>query len=729
MEPYIFSKIDNIEIIGSKGKGGGAAYKPKTAKDSLNSKAYARIIDIIGEGEIEGFPSARNYVKGSSNYLTAMLKDIYFEKTPILRPDASDTSPSPSDYNFKNTDLDIRWGTQDQTYLPGFSAVESESFVNVEILKNNPIVRTITDVDTDRVRITLQINALQKITSKGDIKGSSISYKIEFSYNGGAYQSVVDNTISGRTSDPYQFSHVLPIDGTLPLSIRVSKLTDDSTDPKSQRSISWYSYTEIVDAKLRYPNTALVGIQVNAKDFESIPLRSYRVRGIRVSIPNNATVDQTNGRLIYSGIWDGTFKEATWCSDPAWCMWDLLTNCRYGFGEHIKSKNLDKWAFYSASVYCNELVESGLKNNDGTAIYEPRFSCNVSIQTQEEAYKLINNMCSVFRCMPYWSVGSLALAQDRPADAKFLFTQANVTQEGFVYNGTSLKSRHTVAVVKYLDLETQEMAYQAVEDAEAVERYGIVTIEIDAFACTSRTQAYRLGEWLIYTEQKETETVTFTTSLDSGYALRPGDVIAVSDITRSGLRRSGRISGYGDNFIIVDEGTVTDLPFSGSPKLIVGTEGGEVRTRTVTSVVGRKITVSESFSPLFDSRTDLIDDWGDIDGFPLQNGIFVYQNDDYAPSTWRVVGLKEEDESKYSVTALAYNASKYDYVERGKSLEVKTFKPLLSTQQLSAPTDVSITAAVYEQNGQLGETLIVSWAADPQAVSYEVSYRLVEAAV
>ncbi|NDE59275.1 MAG: hypothetical protein EB010_07625 [Acidimicrobiia bacterium] len=250
---------------------------------------------------------------------------------------------------------------------------------------------------------------------------------------------------------------------------------------------------------------------------------------------------------MYAGIWGGTFGAAQWCSDPAWILWDLLTSTRYGFGQHISASQLDKWAFYSASQYCAELVP------DGFGGQEPRFSCNVNIQTQEDAYKLINDMCSVFRAMPYWSAGALTTSQDRPADSAYLFTLANVAEGGFTYSSSSLKTRPNVAVVSYLDLELRDVAYEVVEDQASISKYGAITTEISAFACTSRGQAGRIGEWLLYSEQYENEVVTFTTSIDAGVVVRPGQIIEVSDPMRAGARRGGRIASATTTTVTVDD--------------------------------------------------------------------------------------------------------------------------------------------------------------------------------
>lgn len=684
---------------GSKGKGKGGSYTPTTAGDSLNSTAFVKVVDLIGEGEIEGFPSARAFTRDTPEYNTALLKDIYFDKTPILRASADTAAPKANDYNFRNVTLTARYGTGDQDYIPGFARVRNEKSVGVSVLNGEPVTRTISDTDVDRVRITLNFPALQEFTSKGDIIGSSVNYRIRVAYNGGPYTTVVDFTLTGRTGDAYQRSEVVELNGAFPVDIRVVRVTPDATDAKIQNSFIWLSYTEITDAKLSYKLSAILGIQLNAKDFSRIPLRSYHVRGLRIKLPLNATVDPENGRVTYSGVWNGEFGPSAWCSDPAWCLWDLLTNCRYGF--NLAARDLDKFSFYQASIYCNELVSDGLGG------LEPRFSCNISIQNLTEAYKLINDMCSVFRAMPYWSAGSLMISQDRPSDPMYLFNQTNVTEEGFQYTGSSLKTRHTVAVVGYLDLVNQEIAYESVEDLEGIARYGVVTAEITAFACTSRSQAYRLGEWLLYTEQYENETVTFKASMDVGAAVRPGMIVAIADPSRSGVRRGGRITAAGSNYVVIDELNATDLPLGNSPQILVALTDGTVATKTVTSISGPKITISGTFSVP-----------------PLVGGVFIYNDGSMSSTQWRVLGVQEQNGVEYSITAISYNPSKYNYIERGRALTRKTYPPLNVAAPVE-PVNASTTFVSYEADGQLQNKLLLNWQGDPNATEYEVRYRLI----
>ena len=693
---------------GGGGGGGGTTVVQQTVvaptrtpvrdPDTLASKQYATFVDLLSEGEIEGFPSAAAYTRGTDDYNRALLKDVFLNGTQILRQGADATNPQSADYNFQNVSLQARYGTQAQTYIPGFSDIESESSVQVKVEQATPITRTITDTTVDAVRVTITVPRLEQYTDEGDVRGTSINLQIRIQYNGGGYTTVIDDTIAGRTADQYQKDYKISFTGSFPVDVRVVRITADSLDTNLLNDFYWSSYTEITEQKLRYPNSALVAMRLDAEQFSSIPSRTYRVRGMKVQIPSNGTVNQATGAISYAGAWDGTFGAAVWTSDPAWILYALLTNTRWGLGDHIAASQLDKFAFYSASQYASTSVDDGF---GGT---EPRFSCNALIQNQEEAYKLINDLCSVMRVMPYWSTGALTISQDKPTDASYLFTLANVSADGFTYTGSDLKTRHTVAIVSYLDLETQDIAYEVVEDQEAIAKYGVITTNIKAFACTSRGQAARLGEWLLYTEQYETEVVSFKTSVDAGVLVRPGQVIEIADPVKAGVRRGGRIASATTTVITVDDTAETDLVTTGSATLSVILPNGTVETKAISSIAGANITVSSAFSTA-----------------PNANSIWVLSNSNVETSTWRVLTISEIDRVQYEITAIAYNASKYNYVERGFKLQTRDITQL--NEPRPAPTNLSASETIYESNGQVRVKLIVSWTAVVGVSEYQVQWR------
>ena len=678
---------------GSGGKaGGGGARTPFTEGDGLNSKQYAQVLDLLSEGEIEGLKNGA--------------QSIFINNTPLQNANGT--------YNFKDFTFATRNGTQNQAYIPGTFDVEEEKAVGIEVQFTSPIVRTITDTNVNAVRVTITVPQLQTFTNEGDIVGSQVGLRIYVQFNGGGYNLAVTDTIGGRTGDAYQRDYLINLASVYPIDIKIERDRPDNTDPKVVNAFNWSSYTEIVYAKLRYPNSALVWARIDSEQFSSIPSRSYLIRGIKVRIPSNATVDSVTGRLIYAGIWNGTFGAAQWCSDPAWILWDLLTSTRYGFGDHIltdaeklsftgNASKLDKFAFFAASQYASDLVPDGF---GGT---EPRFSCNVNIQTAEEAYKLINDMCSVMRVMPYWSTGALTISQDKPADTAYLFTLANITKEGFSYQGASRKTRPTVCVVSYLDLNSRDIAYEAVEDAEGIAKYGVVKTEISAFACTSRGQAYRIGEWLLYSERYESEIISFTASIDAGVLVRPGQIIEVADPVKAGARRGGRISAATTTAITVDD--ATGLTAAGADLSVIMPDGS-VETRSISTIAGNVITVSAAFSVT-----------------PNVNTVWIYQTSNIQTSTWRVLGVAEQDGSNYAISAIAYNASKYDYIERGTALEQRDITDL--NKPATAPRALSFVEVLYEESGQVLSKLIINWLASIDeegqinAVQYFVRWRRV----
>ena len=667
---------------------------PIRTADNLASTAFANILDMLSEGEIEGFPSARDYTRGTDNYNKALLKDVFLSNTPVLRSGADVTDLSDSDYNFKGVTVDARYGTNSQTYIKRFEATENVVSVNTEVKQATPITRQITDTNVDAVRVSIAVPRLERGTNEGDILGTSVSFKIELQYNGGGFTEVKSATISGRTADKYERDYVIDIDGDFPVDLRVVRQSGDSTDTNVNPTV-FTAYTELIYQKLRYPNSALAGLRFQAEQFNSIPARSYRIRGIKVKIPNNATVDQSTGRLTYSGAWTGTFGAAQWTTCPAWILYDLLINKRYGFGDHVAEAQLDKFAFYSASQYANELVD------DGFGGQEARFSCNALIQNQYEAYKLVNDLCSVMRTQPFWATGALTLTQDKPTDATYLFNRSNVLEPGFSYAGSDLKTRHTVAVVSYLDLETREQAYEIVEDRTAIEKYGWVATQIKAFACTSRGQANRLGQWILYSEQNETDVISFTASIEAGVLVRPGAVIDVQDPVRAGTRLGGRIAASGANTINVDD--ETGLP-SDNATLSVLLPDGSVETKNIISRTGTLITVDANWSTQ-----------------PQANSVWVIQTDAVETQQYRVLTVQEKERHLYAITGLSYNVSKYAHVERGYQLSSRSVTTLNSIP--SPPEAPQASEKFYAANDKAKVKIIVSWAAVKGIPQYKVRYR------
>jgi len=704
----------------SKKGAGGAQRSPATATDNLNSTQYARLLLLLGEGEQEGFPSARGYERGSAAYETALLKDIFLNKTPILKASADPSNPQKSDFNFRGVLLDHREGTVDQGHISGFNATESQRSVGLVCSSSTPLTRTITDPACNALRITLSWQALQqyydpkkKISSsltaqilkggvkspqEGDIIGVEVKYQIQVAAAGGSFKTIIDTSVKGRTGDAYQRSHEIPINGPFPVDVRVVRVTPDATDTKVQDTMVWSDYTELIYANLSYPYSALLALQIDAKYFNSWPQVSIRRLGVKVPIPNNATGEQSTGRLLYSGIWTGNFAAAQWTTDPAWILWDMVTQCRYGFGQHCQPETLDKWSFYAASKYCGELV------SDGKGGQEPRFSCSVNIQESYEAYQLINQLASVFRGMPYWGPGVLTLTQDAPAAAIVTLANADITPEGFRYVGASLRARHTVAVVKYFSNEMQDYLYEAVEDIKAIELYGAVAVNIDAFACTSRGQARRAGAWLLYVEQNESEIITVDATLAAGAEIRPGHLFNAADLLKSGVRRGGKTVAGTTTSLTVDDATQTDLPTGADATITAKLVDGSLETRFISAISGTVVTPAVAFSAV-----------------PLVGGTWSINNNAMKTTLWRAITV-EEKRAAYVISGVRHNPSKYDYIERDTPLDIEAFAPL-DIQPPAAPSSASAIAVVNPSTTQTD--LHVSWASVPGAVEYEVSVRAV----
>ena len=668
---------------------------------SLSSKQFATIIDVLSEGEIEGFPSAAAFTKGTTNYNTAALKDVFLGKTPVLRASADPTNTQESDFNFQDVEFEPRFGTSNQTFIPGIANIESETNVGVKVVKDTPVSRQITNSNIDAVRVTLRFNGLQEFKENGDINGAEVRVQISIIQNNGTTTTPIDDTVKGKSNSTYNRDYRIDIDSNVvfPITVRVTRVTDDATDPARKRDeFLFSSFTEIVDEQRPYPDIAHVALRFDSEQFPSVPARMYKVRGVKIKIPHNGTVDSTTGRITYTGTFNGTLTTTKhWTSDPAWILFDLLTNTRYGLGDHITESQLDKFAFFSASVYCSELVD------DGAGGQEPRFSCNTILQKREDAYAVVNALTSVMRSITFWSAGSLTLSQDRPTDPSYLFNLSNVTEQGFNYSGTSLKTRSTVISVSYFDMENQELDFETVEDTTAKSKYGILHKKVTGFACNSRGQAARLARFMLFEEQNSTETINFTTGLSEGVVVRPGQVIEVSDPVRAGLRRGGRIKSATTTAITVDNTEDTDLDATNSPTLSVILSDGSVETRDVSGISGAVITVSSAFSSA-----------------PNANSVWILQNTTLQTSTWRVVNVTESEDN-YAIVGTSYNAGKFAFIEDGSALPVRNVSILNELKE--APANLSASQQFYVEDEKAKVKIIFDFEAVQGVSQYRLQYR------
>ena len=679
-----------IQGAGGGGKfGGGSDSTPTEADDTLQSVQFANVLDLISEGEIEGLEDGN--------------KSIFLDDTPVEGSDGTD--------NFSGYTIVTRNGTQAQTHIPGpFNAVEQETSVNVEVTKGSPVTRTITDTDVDRVRVTLTIPALQILQDDGDVVGNKVTIKIQIQYNGGGYNDVINDTISGKSSNRYQRDYLIDLTGSHPIDVRMVRVSADETSQKRASTTIFQSFTEIIDDKFRYPNSALVALRFDSRQFSSIPPRKYLIRGIKIKIPSNATVDTDThlGRLTYSGIWDGTFQAATWCSDPAWILYDLLISERYGAG--VPESTLDKYDFFAVSQYCNALV------SDGAGSQEPRFSCNMLINSRDEVYNVIQQMTAIFRGISYYSAGSLTLLQDRPTDPQYLIGQSNVIDGIFQYSGTSQKARHTVAVVAWQSYDTLgDLEYEYVEDHAAVAKYGIIKKDIKAIGCYSQGQAHRIGKWALLSEQNLTETCQFSVALESGIVLRPGMVVDVADPVRAGSRRSGRIQSATTTQITADSSNdlTVALAAQNSPKLSVMLPTGVVETRDIP--VG-------GIQPQTDGTCD-IDVTSAFSQAPAANSVFMVQTEELLSQQFRVASVVESEDGIYGVSAIAYNSTIYDAVEADVALTPRSISNLSAIP--NAVDSIENEEFLYEDGSSVFVGASVSWNHDRQNVNeFRVQYRI-----
>jgi predicted phage tail protein len=664
---------------GGGGGGGGSQSVPIEADDSLQSVQYASVLDLLCEGEIQG--------------LDDNLKSVYLDGTPIVGPGGAS--------NFSGYTTDFRTGTQAQSYIAGTNGTESENAVNVEAIYSTPVVRTITDTDVDRVRVTIQLPALQIIEDDGDIIGHSVQIQLQVQYNGGGYTTVVDDTISGKTTNSYQRDYLLTLSGSFPVDIRMVRVSADETSAKRQNRTFWFSYTEILDEKLRYPNSALSFLRFDSRQFDSIPSRKYLIRAMKVRLPSNASVDTSTylGRVTYSGVWDGTFGAATWCADPAWCLWDLITSTRYGAG--IPAATLDKFDFYAISQYCNELVSNGFGGQ------EPRFQCHLLLNNRDEIYNVIQEFVSLFRGIAYYGAGSMVVLQDKPADSQYLLGPSNVIDGNFSYSGSSQKARHSTATVAYQTYDSLgEVQFEYVEDADAVSKYGVINKEIKAMGCYSRGQAHRLGKWALLTEQNLTETVSFAVSIESGIILRPGMVIDIADPVKSGSRRSGRISSATASIITADSASGLPTTTANAPTISVLLPTGLVETRAISSISGATMTVANPFSEA-----------------PNAQSVFLVQTSDIQSNQFRVLSVTEGEAGAFSVTALTYNSSIYAAIESDLSLEFRDISNLSAIPE--PPSSLQATEHLYQDNQSVLTAVELSWINPVQRVAgFRVEYKL-----
>jgi predicted phage tail protein len=677
--------------VGGSGKGGSsssssstsaAARIPVEAPNTLQSNAVARVIDLLSEGEVDGL------VNG--------LQSVFFDNTALENVDGS--------LNYTNVQIDTRAGLPDQTPILGFSDVETEVAVGTQVKVGSPgpIVRAISNPDATSVRVTLQIPQLTSTdSSTGDISPTSVSIVIDVQPSWGNYTQVVADTISGKTTSAYERSYrfALFAEGA-PWNVRVTRVTADSTSSLLQNSTFWARYTEIEDFQLIYPDSALVAIAVDAQSFgNQVPKRTYEIKGIKLQVPAN--YDPIS--RAYIGIWDGTFKTA-WSDNPAWVLYDLITNERYGLGQFVPATSVDKFGLYTIAQYCDGLVP------DGSGGQEPRFTFNGVIATADDALKVLTTLASVFRGMVFWGPSGVAVACDMPADPVKLVVPANVIDGTINYSGSALKSRHTIAFVTWYDpANSYQPNIEVVEDADAIASFGWRLTEIVAFGCTSRGQAHRFGRWILDSEKNETETATWVASWDQADVF-PGDIVEIADPAYSGADFGGRIAG-----VAGDAKSLTlDRP--------VTIEAGKSYTISVVLADG---TVADRPTITGISTTNILSFNAALSPAPIVGAIWVLTSTSVAPRRFRVIARLETDKHLFQITGLLHDPNKYARIELNITLEAVSYTQL-PVGLIAAPTAlVASEHLTLVSGGIVRSRVLLSWtaSADARVVFYEVQVK------
>ncbi|MFK5796169.1 host specificity protein J [Escherichia coli] len=601
------------------GKGSSKGHTPREAKDNLKSTQLLSVIDAISEGPVEG------PVDG--------LKSVLLNSTPVLDTEGNT--------NISGVTVVFRAGEQEQTPPEGFESSGSETVLGTEVKYDTPITRTITSANIDRLRFTFGVQALVETTSKGDRNPSEVRLLVQIQRNGG-WVTEKDITIKGKTTSQYLASVVVDNLPPRPFSIRMRRMTPDSTTDQLQNKTLWSSYTEIIDVKQCYPNTALVGVQVDSEQFGSQQVsRNYHLRGRILQVPSNYN-PQTRQ---YSGIWDGTFKPA-YSNNMAWCLWDMLTHPRYGMGKRLGAADVDKWALYVIGQYCDQSVPDGF---GGT---EPRITCNAYLTTQRKAWDVLSDFCSAMRCMPVWNGQTLTFVQDRPSDKVWTYNRSNVVMPDdgapFRYSFSALKDRHNAVEVNWIDPDNGwETATELVEDTQAIARYGRNVTKMDAFGCTSRGQAHRAGLWLIKTELLETQTVDFSVGAE-GLRHVPGDVIEICDDDYAGISTGGRVLAVNSQTRTLTLDREITLPSSGTTLIsLVDGSGNPVSVEVQSVTDGVKVKVSRVPDGVAGYSV-----WG-LKLPTLRQRLF------------RCVSIRENDDGTYAITAVQHVPEKEAIVDNG----------------------------------------------------------------
>ncbi|HBL9082937.1 host specificity protein J [Enterobacter hormaechei subsp. xiangfangensis] len=656
-------------ITGRKG-GSSSSRTPTEQPDDLQSVAKAKILVALGEGEFAG-------------QLTG--KDIYLDGTALENADGSQ--------NFSGVTWEFRAGTQAQKYIQGIPGTENEISVGTEVTSGTAWTRTFTNTQLSAVRLRLKWPSLFKQEDDGDLVGYSVNYAIDLQTDGGTWQTVLNTSVTGKTTSGYERSHRidLPQAGST-WTIRLRKITADANSAKIGDTMTLQSFTEVIDAKLRYPNTALLYIEFDSSQFNgSIPQISCEPRGRVIRVPDTYDPETRS----YSGTWTGAFKWA-WTDNPAWIFYDLVVSDRFGLGHRLTAANIDKWTLYQVAQYCDQMVPDG-KGGDGT---EPRYTCNVYIQDRNDAYTVLRDFAAIFRGMTYWGGDQIVALADMPRDVDYSYTRANVVGGRFTYSSSTTKTRYTTALVSWSDPgNAYADAMEPVFEQALVARYGFNQLEMTAIGCTRQSEANRKGRWGILTNNKD-RVVSFDVGLD-GNIPQPGYIIAVADELLSGKVMGGRISAVNGRVIKLDR--VADA--AAGDRLILNLPSGASQSRTIQAVNGESVTVTTAYSET-----------------PQAEAVWVVESNELYAQQYRVVSVADNDDGTFTITGAWHDPDKYARIDTGAIIDQRPVSVIPPGNQ-SPPANIVISSfSVVQQNISV-ETMRVSWDQAQNAIAYEAQWR------